>query len=126
DFIFFQSLLLLLAAVVFGVTTVTGCLVAGWFLMYLPVAQSNHPQIAGVLFIVLGMGAVALGRDPNGLANRLFELVPRIRSTGYPAVVRRFPGLAFERVRREVDEDYYDEDTTIEDGEEVTHAIASS
>ncbi|MGN6162578.1 MAG: ABC transporter permease, partial [Marmoricola sp.] len=99
DFIFFQSLLLLLAAVVFGVTTVTGCLVAGWFLMYLPVAQSNHPQIAGVLFIILGMGAVALGRDPNGLANRLFELVPWIRSTGYPALVRRFPGLAFERVR---------------------------
>jgi len=122
DFQFFQSLLLLLAAVVFGVTTVTGCLIGGWFLMYLPVAQSNHPQIAGLLFIILGFGAVALGRDPNGLANRLFELVPWMRSSGYPALVRRYPGLAFERVRRTVDED----ETYDDEGEEVTHAVASS
>jgi len=74
DFQFFNSLLLVLAAVVFGVTTVTGSLLGGLFLMYLPVAQSNHPGIAGLLFMVLGLGAVALGRDPNGLANRLFGL----------------------------------------------------
>ena len=74
DFQFFNSLLLVLAAVVFGVTTVTGSLLGGLFLMYLPVAQSNHPGIAGLLFMILGLGAVALGRDPNGLANRLFGL----------------------------------------------------
>ncbi|MGN6721695.1 MAG: hypothetical protein ACTHJM_03675, partial [Marmoricola sp.] len=83
--------------------------------------QSNHPQIAGLLFVVLGFGAVALGRDPNGLANRLFELVPWLRSSGYPALVRRYPGLGFERVRRQADEDEYYDD---EDGEEVTHAVA--
>jgi len=126
DFQFFQSLLLLLAAVVFGVTTVTGCLVGGWFLMYLPVAQSNHPQIAGLLFVILGFGAVALGRDPNGLANRVFELVPWIRSTGYPALVRRYPGLGFERVGRQDDEglDTPGSAGHSTDTEEVTHAVA--
>ncbi|GAC1379771.1 MAG: hypothetical protein NVSMB48_04230 [Marmoricola sp.] len=128
DFQFFQSLLLLLAAVVFGVTTVTGCLIGGWFLMYLPVAQSNHPQIAGLLFVILGFGAVALGRDPNGLASRAFDLVPWIRSRGYPTLVERYPGLAFERVRRadgEVEGDDSDLAGDTED-EEVTHAVATS
>jgi branched-chain amino acid transport system permease protein len=97
DFQFFNSLLVLLAAVVFGVTTVTGCLLGGLFLMYLPVAQSDHPQIAGLLFVILGVGAVALGRDPNGLASRLFGLAPWWRATAYPALVRRYPDLAFGR-----------------------------
>lgn len=126
DFQFFQSLLLLLAAVVFGVTTVTGCLIGGWFLMYLPVAQSNHPQVAGLLFVILGFGAVALGRDPNGLANRLFELVPWIRSTGYPSLVRRYPGLGFERIRREVDATPEDLDDADFEAEEVNAHVAPS
>lgn len=74
DFQFFTSLLLLLVAVVFGVTTVTGALFGGFFLMELPVLQSDHPALAGLAFVVLGLGAVALARDPNGLANRLFAL----------------------------------------------------
>lgn len=74
DFQFFTSLLLLLVAVVFGVTTVTGALLGGFFLMELPVLQSDHPALAGLAFVVLGLGAVALARDPNGLANRLFAL----------------------------------------------------
>ena len=107
----------------------TGCFVAGYCLMYLPVAQSNHPGIAGLLLMIVGGGAVALGRDPNGLANRFFELLPWMRRSGYPALVRRYPGLAFERVRRPLD-DTADDDTEYDyadsDDEEVTHAIASS
>jgi branched-chain amino acid transport system permease protein len=30
--------------------------------------------VAGLIFAVIGLGAVALGRDPNGLANRIFAL----------------------------------------------------
>lgn len=127
DFQFFQSLLLLLAAVVFGVTTVTGCLIGGWFLMYLPVAQANHPNIAGLLFIVLGFGAVALGRDPNGLANRVFELIPWLRSTGYPRLLERYPGLTFKAVRKDRDDSEDLDETTAMTGEEVdAHAIATS
>ncbi|UDY22245.1 ABC transporter permease [Nocardioides sp. Kera G14] len=94
DFQFFNSLLLLLAAVVFGATSVTGALLGGLFLMYLPVAQSDHPAIAGLCFVVLGFGAVALGRDPNGLANRLFGLRPVISNRLVPFFNRQFPQLS--------------------------------
>ncbi len=74
DFQFFNSLLLLLIVVVCGVTTVTGAALGGVLLMLLPVLQSENPTISGLAFAVVGFGAVALGRDPNGLANRLFTL----------------------------------------------------
>lgn len=74
DFLYFQSLLVLLLAVVFGVTSVTGAMLGGAALMLLPVWQSSQPELAGALFAVLGFGAVLLGRDPNGIANHLFKL----------------------------------------------------
>ncbi|MBA2954460.1 inner-membrane translocator [Nocardioides sp. MAH-18] len=74
DFQLFNSLPLLLLAVVCGVTSVTGAAMGGIGLMLLPVLQSYRPELAGVVFAVLGFGAVALGRDPNGLANQLFRL----------------------------------------------------
>jgi branched-chain amino acid transport system permease protein len=74
DFNFFNSLPLLLLAVVFGVTSVTGAALGGIGLMLLPVLQSDHPGLAGAMLAVIGFGAVALGRDPNGLANLLFRL----------------------------------------------------
>lgn len=74
DFQFFNSLPLLLLAVVFGVTSVTGATLGGIGLMLLPVMQSDHPSVAGLIFAVIGFGAVAAGRDPNGLANHLFRL----------------------------------------------------
>ena len=78
DFQLFNSLPLLLLAVVCGVTSVTGAAMGGVGLMLLPVLQSSHPELAGLIFAVLGFGAVALGRDPNGLANLLFGLGRRL------------------------------------------------
>ncbi|GAA1922815.1 hypothetical protein GCM10009815_16970 [Nocardioides marmoribigeumensis] len=89
DFQFFASLLLLLIAVVCGVTSVTGAAMGGVLLMYLPVAQSANPAVAGLAFVVVGGGAVVLGRDPNGLANRLFTLGRRLE----PYVAARVPAL---------------------------------
>ena len=74
DFMYLNSLPLLLLAVVFGVTSVTGAALGGVGLMLMPVMQSDHPGIAGLIFAIVGFGAVALGRDPNGLSNRLFAL----------------------------------------------------
>jgi branched-chain amino acid transport system permease protein len=78
DFQYFNSLPLLLLAVVFGVTSVTGAALGGVGLMLLPVLQSDHPSLAGLIFAVIGFGAVALGRDPNGLANLLFVVGRRL------------------------------------------------
>ena len=87
DFQFFNSLPLLLLAVVFGVTTVTGAMFGGIGLMLMPVLQSDYPELSGLVFVIIGFGAVALGRDPNGLANLVFKsgrlaqtrLLPRLR-----------------------------------------------
>ncbi|MDP2775568.1 MAG: ABC transporter permease [Nocardioides sp.] len=74
DFQSFNSLPLLLLAVVFGVTSVTGAVLGGTGLMLLPVLSSGDPQLGGLMFAIIGLGAVFAGRDPNGLANLLFKL----------------------------------------------------
>ena len=80
DFQVFSSLPLLLLAVVCGVTSVTGALVGGVLLMLLPLTQSQYPALSGVVFLIIGFGAVGLGRDPNGLANQLFRAGEAVRS----------------------------------------------
>ena len=96
DFQLLASLPLLLLAVVFGVTSVTGAALGGTGLMLLPVLQSYRPELAGLMFAVLGFGAVALGRDPNGLANLLFGLGRRLQRDLVPRL-----NLPFARTRGE-------------------------
>jgi branched-chain amino acid transport system permease protein len=76
DFSFFNSLPLLLLAVVFGVTSVTGATLGGLGLMLLPVLQAKEVAgvpLGGVMFMVIGLGAVLAARDPNGLSSYLFK-----------------------------------------------------
>jgi branched-chain amino acid transport system permease protein len=93
DFIYFNSLLLLLCATVFGVTSVTGAVLGGVALMILPVLRSDHPSVAGLLFIVLAVGAVLLAKDPNGLANHLFKLGRFLERRIAPAIRANLPTL---------------------------------
>ena len=121
DFQFFASLLLLLMAVVWGVTSVTGAALGGIFLMYLPVAQSDSPSIAGLLFLLLGLGAVLLARDPNGLANKLFQIPGWIRDDIAPAIAQRFPAIAMRMPSRRDDDDelFNDDELPVVDQKEV-------
>lgn len=73
DFQTIQSLPLLLIAVVAGVTTMTGSFAAGLMLMLLFVLQRTYASLAGLEFLVIGIGAILLGRDPNGLVNYFFR-----------------------------------------------------
>jgi len=85
DYEFFKSLPLLLLAVVFGVTSITGAAMGGVGLMLL---FNSTTSTQSILFIVIAVGAVLLGRNPNGVASHLFrlgrwgerQLGPRIRS----------------------------------------------
>ncbi len=129
DFTLFASLPLLLIAVVCGVTSVTGAAVGGVFLMMLPVLQSEYPSLAGLAFVVIGFGAVALGRDPNGLANLLFALGRKLEALLGPAVAARMPKLPFGGPRE--DPEAHDIApapaglaTALEDRQEVAHAVA--
>jgi len=89
DFQALSGLLLLLLAVVCGATSMTGAFLGGLMLMLLPVLQSQFPALGGLEFLIIGAGAVSLGRDPNGLANRLFAAgcairrrIPRLSGSG--------------------------------------------
>jgi branched-chain amino acid transport system permease protein len=93
DFQLLSSLPLLLLAVVCGVTSVTGAALGGVGFMMLPVLQSSYPGLAGLAFAVIGFGAVALGRDPNGIANLFFALGRKVEGRLWPAVADRVPSL---------------------------------
>jgi branched-chain amino acid transport system permease protein len=101
DFQLFASLPLLLLAVVCGVTSVTGAALGGTFLMLLPVLQSSYPGVAGLAFAVIGFGAVALGRDPNGLANLMFGLGRRVSGLAGPVLASRIPARGREPAARD-------------------------
>ena len=103
DFTAFGGLTLLLLAVVFGVTSVTGAALGGLGLMLLPVMQSDHPSIAGLIFAIIGFGAVALGRDPNGLANHLFRIGRWVRVRAIEQLRESLPDLSAAQGRRRAD-----------------------
>ena len=78
EFAMFQSLPLLLLAVVGGVTSVTGTLIGGLALGFLPALQQRFPALVGVAYLGIGAAAIGLGRNPNGIAGLLFNGVRRL------------------------------------------------
>jgi branched-chain amino acid transport system permease protein len=109
DFIYFNSLLLLLCATVFGVTSVTGAVLGGVALMILPVLRSDHPSAAGLLFVVLAVGAVLLAKDPNGLASQMFKLGRWLERRIAPTIRAKLPTLPGPRDDDREDEPSHDE-----------------
>lgn len=126
DFMYFKSLLLLLFAVIWGVTSVTGALLGGVFMMALPEVQASqtYKDFAGLLFVLVGVGAVVIGRDPNGLANKLFQFPKWIQNTVYPLLARRYPGLAL-KSREPEDPDELISEGLAEGNTEVSEEVDS-
>ena len=82
------SLPTVLAAVVAGVTTVSGAFLGGLLLMF-TLTTTGGPQ--GMIFILLAVGAILLSRDPNGLVNVVFVAVRRwLPRIPVPAAIRRW------------------------------------
>jgi branched-chain amino acid transport system permease protein len=77
-----NNIVLLLFAVVGGVTTVTGAFIGGGLFALLPYIQSEYPDYGGLVFAAVAAAVVALGRRPNGLAGMLYESLQGLRSTG--------------------------------------------
>ncbi|MDT4941270.1 MAG: branched-chain amino acid transport system permease protein livM [Pseudonocardiales bacterium] len=90
-FVTLQNLPLLLVAVVAGVTSISGAFFGGLLLMLVQVLPTVDPNYAGAVFLVIGVGAILLGRDPNGLVSYGFrggrELLTRLPM---PPQLRRF------------------------------------
>jgi branched-chain amino acid transport system permease protein len=90
-FVTLQNLPLLLVAVVAGVTSISGAFFGGILLMLVQVIPTVNSDYAGAVFLVIGVGAILLGRDPNGLVNFAFragrDVLPQLP---LPRRLRRF------------------------------------
>jgi branched-chain amino acid transport system permease protein len=77
DFLSFQSLPLLLVLVATGVTSPSGALIGGLALAYMPVILPTK-TIAGAVFLAAGLGAISIGRNPNGAIYTIYEQLGRL------------------------------------------------
>ncbi len=112
-----QSLPLLLAAVVAGISTISGAFAGGMLLMLLPVLAATNKSLSGLEFLVLGGGAILLSRDPNGLVNLFYRGV-RLVAPGLP-----LPRWLRPTVRAEVPDDASELDS-IPETQAAGHGIA--
>ena len=70
-----NSLVIVLFAFVGGITTVSGAATAGILFAALAYAQATYPELAGVVFVVIGAAAISLGRQPDGIAGLALSAV---------------------------------------------------
>src|SRR6202040_1234221 len=78
DFQMLTSLILLLLIALGGLGTVAGAFAAALFYALQPVIQ-QHVHISNFTGLLVGLGAVSLGRNPGGVAGQLSDLTERIR-----------------------------------------------
>jgi branched-chain amino acid transport system permease protein len=78
EFAMFQNLPLLLLAVIGGITSITGAVIGGLFLGFQPMLTDAFPALAGIANLAIGAAAIALGRNPNGIAGISFNLGRRL------------------------------------------------
>jgi branched-chain amino acid transport system permease protein len=92
DVFFFKSLPLLLFATVFGVTSISGVLAGGLVYGLIGYAPTTVGNLASV---VLLLGILLLGGNPNGLVGLIFEQARKVplpwRRGGLPAEAEPYP-----------------------------------
>lgn len=79
DFEPLYNVLLFLFAFVGGVTTVTGALLGGVLFALLPLVQSEAKELAGLVFATVAVTALALGKQPHGMAGLLLARLDAAR-----------------------------------------------
>jgi branched-chain amino acid transport system permease protein len=121
DFLYFKSLVLLLMVVVWGVTTVTGALTGGVFMMFM---LNSDPDLAALLYIVLAVSAIIVARtEPNGVVNKIFGFNSWVMDRLYPVLAERYPGMAL-RARGERSAQIEAGEPLDVEGEEVERDVA--
>ena len=71
DFVALVSLTMLLILRVGGINTVTGALFGGVVLATFPLLQEHVPSNWPLSYLLTGIAAVSIGRDPNGIGGRV-------------------------------------------------------
>jgi branched-chain amino acid transport system permease protein len=81
DFEMLQSLVLLLLVSVAGINTVTGALMGGVTFGLFPKIQRALPDVKALSFLGAGLGAIALGRNPNGWTSEVGPNLQKARES---------------------------------------------
>ena len=79
DFGLLLSLTLLLMAVIWGIKTVTGVLLAGLFLELGPVLQDQLDSVQNVVPLLVGLGAIGIAHNQNGVVGGFLDGLRRLR-----------------------------------------------
>jgi branched-chain amino acid transport system permease protein len=79
DFNALLSLVALLLARVGGINTATGALIGAFVFALFPVLHNHIPQLGNLQFLLTGLAAISVGRDPNGIGGRIAALAQRLR-----------------------------------------------
>jgi branched-chain amino acid transport system permease protein len=88
DFTALGSLALLLALRIGGVSTVTGALFGATTVALFPVLQDHVPDVPQLAYLLTGLAAVSIGRDPDGVGGQVSRLGETLRAR---AAARRYP-----------------------------------
>lgn len=86
DFVYVQSLVLLLVATVGGLSLVSGALLGGMLLAVVPIALAQVPGVRGAQFLAAGLAGAVVARSPHGVAGYLSGAVGRRRAAPEPAI----------------------------------------
>lgn len=81
------SLTVLLLARVGGINTATGALLGAASLTFFAVIAPHSNLLAQLQYLLTGLAAVSVGRDPNGIAGRVFGAFERLRTTRPPSAM---------------------------------------
>jgi branched-chain amino acid transport system permease protein len=81
NFVFLVSLTVLLLARVGGINTATGALLGAATLTVFAIAAPHSNLLAQLQYILTGLAAVSVGRDPNGIAGRITSVLEAFRTT---------------------------------------------
>jgi branched-chain amino acid transport system permease protein len=95
QFEMFQSLPILLLLVIGGITTASGALIGGLSFALLGVLQEKVPAIGGLTFLLVGLGAVSVGRNPNGVSYLISQRVRALLPSRF-AQVEQLPSPVYE------------------------------
>jgi branched-chain amino acid transport system permease protein len=74
QFGFVSSLVLFVAVVLSGVTILSGSVLAGISLAFVPLIGQHIPSFAGFTYVLFGVGIIAVGRNPYGIGRAYSDL----------------------------------------------------
>jgi branched-chain amino acid transport system permease protein len=84
NFAFLVSLTVLLLARVGGINTATGALLGAATLTAFAIAAPHSNLLAQMQYILTGLAAISVGRDPNGIAGRFSDVIEQFRAAQRP------------------------------------------